>query len=168
MRARAAESTDGSIVLPQAPSVNGARAGKLSVDAPAYTAPPDGPSTPFIPPMHCPACSSEFERLPHETLAIDRCTICRSLWFDSGAESDPEPSADGQAAALACPRCESSPMQPQRRRGVEYLRCPDCSGTYLSASSVRELRAQEPDPHAGYATPETELQTLFALIKRLF
>ncbi|MAV27160.1 MAG: hypothetical protein CMQ05_13770 [Gammaproteobacteria bacterium] len=32
--------------------------------------------------MHCPICDSEMERVVVEDIEVDRCKLCKGLWFD--------------------------------------------------------------------------------------
>lgn len=128
--------------------------------------------------MNCPACSSELEQLKHDRLEIDRCTACRGLWFDetelksylansrAGSGVEGHPAKLGDESPLLCLRCDATPLRACRRGEVEFLKCSDCAGIFLSASSVRELRAQNRDPQVP-ADGGSDI-TLLLLLDSLF
>lgn len=130
--------------------------------------------------MNCPACSSEFEQLKHDRLEIDRCPTCRGLWFDenelksylthsrAGIAVERHAAELGDASLLPCPRCDATAMHACRRRGVEFQKCTGCSGMFLTASSVRELRAQGRDSVEAPPLEDVTGLGVLALLEGLF
>jgi len=130
--------------------------------------------------MNCPACASTFQQLPHDRLVIDRCPTCRGLWFDEnelksylthsrvGIAVERHPATLGEESPLRCPRCESPAMKACRRGGVDFLKCSDCAGLFLSASSVRELRAKSREPLNLPPLADLPALGLLALLENLF
>lgn len=107
--------------------------------------------------MRCPKCDSEMERVVHEEIEVDRCTLCFGLWFDAlekddlvrlkGAKAiDIGSAARGKRYSdlrkVDCPNChvpmlEMVDMQQDR---IEYESCPTCFGTFFDAGEFRDLQ----------------------------
>jgi len=107
--------------------------------------------------LACPKCGTRMERIAHAGVEIDRCTLCRGLWFDSkeaeqlrhvhGAETIDVGDArvgramDGQTG-VECPLCRlplervPDPKQPH----VWVDRCPGCKGAFFDAGEFRDLK----------------------------
>jgi len=106
--------------------------------------------------MRCPKCRADMELLEFEGTEIDRCTICKGIWFDAG---EIEVMRDNQAAVAIdigdastgkqknamdhyqCPRCSGAMVRvvdPQQRH-IWYETCGSCSGSFLDAGELLDL-----------------------------
>ncbi len=122
--------------------------------------------------MRCPKCRADMEQLDFEGTEVDRCTICKGLWFDAG---EIEIMRDNRAAVAIdtgdagigkqsnaidhyqCPRCSGSMVRvvdPQQRH-IWYETCGTCSGSFLDAGELLDLsKVTISDFFKGLATPE--------------
>ena len=110
--------------------------------------------------MRCPKCASAMEKADHEGIEIERCTVCRGLFFDmfelddlkklQGSEAlDPGEAALGKnlnkVDDYPCPKC-SNPMikmVDRRQRHIWYEACSQCFGIFLDAGEFKDLKALE-------------------------
>ena len=97
-----------------------------------------------------------MEQLEFEDTEVDRCTICKGIWFDAG---EIEVMRDNRAAVAIdigdastgkqknamdhyqCPRCSGSMVRvvdPQQRH-IWYETCSSCSGSFLDAGELLDL-----------------------------
>lgn len=105
--------------------------------------------------MDCPKCSHAMEQVVFGDIEVDRCTLCKGLWFDlleherlskmPGAAAidigDPEVGAIfNRDDRISCPRC-SGPMirmvdaaQPH----IWYESCGVCHGVFFDAGEFRD------------------------------
>ena len=107
--------------------------------------------------MHCPKCDSEMERVVVEDIEVDRCKLCKGLWFDmlekedlvsiEGSESiDIGNTALGERydslQRVDCPKChvEMLPMVDKDQTHIHYESCPTCFGTFFDAGEFRDLK----------------------------
>ena len=106
--------------------------------------------------MRCPKCRADMEQVDYEGTEIDRCTICKGLWFDAG---EIELLRDKEAAAAIdtgdasigkksnamddyqCPRCSGAMVRvvDARQRHIWFETCSSCSGSFLDAGELRDL-----------------------------
>jgi len=122
--------------------------------------------------MRCPKCRADMEQLEFEGTEVDRCVICKGIWFDAG---EIEVMRDNRAAVAIdtgdasigtqknamdqyqCPRCSGSMLRvvdPQQRH-IWYETCSSCHGSYLDAGELRDLSATTiSDFFKSLATPE--------------
>jgi len=122
--------------------------------------------------MRCPKCRADMEQVDYEGTEIDRCTICKGIWFDAG-EID---ILRGKEAATAidigdeksgresksidryqCPRCSGAMVRvvDPRQTHIWYETCGSCHGSYLDAGELRDLSSQSIlDFFKDLATPE--------------
>ena len=106
--------------------------------------------------MRCPKCRSDMEQIVYEGTEIDRCTICKGLWFDAGeieavrdkhaaAAIDTGNAATGkQKNALdryQCPRCSGGMIRvvDARQPHIWFETCSSCQGSFLDAGELRDL-----------------------------
>jgi PAT family beta-lactamase induction signal transducer AmpG len=122
--------------------------------------------------MRCPKCRADMEQIDFEGTEIDRCVICKGIWFDAG---EIELMRD-KAAAVAidigdasvgkqsntidryqCPRCSGSMVRvvdPQQRH-IWYETCSSCSGSFLDAGELLDLsKFTIADIFKGFVAPE--------------
>ncbi len=107
--------------------------------------------------MKCPKCDSDFDRIIFEDIEVDRCKLCKGLWFDmlekedlvklEGSESiDVGSVARGERydhlRDISCPRCHQKmiSMVDKDQLHISYESCPRCHGAYLDAGEFRDLK----------------------------
>jgi PAT family beta-lactamase induction signal transducer AmpG len=122
--------------------------------------------------MRCPKCRADMEQIDYEGTEIDRCTICKGIWFDAG---EIDVLRDKQAAAAIdigdeksgkqsnaidhyqCPRCSGAMVRvvdPEQTH-IWYETCSSCHGSYLDAGEMRDLSTMTTlDVFKSLATPE--------------
>ena len=97
-----------------------------------------------------------MEQLDFEGTEVDRCTICKGLWFDAGeievmrdsraavAIDTGDASTGKQSNAIdryRCPRCSGSMVRvvDPRQRHIWYETCGSCSRSFLDAGQLLDL-----------------------------
>ena len=115
-----------------------------------------------------------MEQIEYEGTEIDRCVICKGIWFDAG---EIELMRDKAAAAVIdtgdasvgkqsntidryqCPRCNGSMVRvvdPEQRH-IWYETCNSCNGSYLDAGELLDLsKFTIADIFKGFVAPERE------------
>ncbi len=113
-----------------------------------------------------------MEQLEFEGTEVDRCTICKGIWFDAdeikvmrdkGAAIAID-TGDASIGKLSnaidryqCPRCSGSMVRvvdPQQRH-IWYETCGSCSGSFLDAGELLDLsEVSISDFFKDIATPE--------------
>jgi len=106
--------------------------------------------------MRCPKCRADMEQIEFEGTEIDRCEICRGIWFDAGeielmrdnraavAIDTGDANVGKQSTAIdryPCPRCSGSMVRvvdPQQRH-IWYETCGSCGGSFLDAGELIDL-----------------------------
>jgi len=122
--------------------------------------------------MRCPKCRADMEQIDYEGTEIDRCVICKGIWFDAG---EIEIMKDKQAAATIdtgdakigkqsnkfdnyqCPRCSGAMVRvvDPKQTHIWYETCSSCNGSYLDAGELLDLsKLTISDFFKGLATPE--------------
>jgi uncharacterized protein len=107
--------------------------------------------------MDCPKCGHRMEQVVYSEVEVDRCTLCKGLWFDlleherlkqlDGAESidigDPEVGAIfNRDDRISCPRCGGAmirmvdPQQPH----LWYESCGVCHGVFFDAGEFTDFK----------------------------
>ena len=106
--------------------------------------------------LACPKCGTQMDRISHANVEVDRCTLCKGIWFDpsevdalrelAGAEAIDVGDArvgramDGQTG-VDCPVCRI-PLQrvPDAKQPHVWTdRCPGCKGMFFDAGEFRDL-----------------------------
>ncbi len=122
--------------------------------------------------MRCPKCRADMEQIEFEGTEIDRCKICKGIWFDAGeielmrdnraavAVDTGDASVGKQSNAIdryPCPRCSGSMVRvvdPQQRH-IWYETCGSCGGSFLDAGELIDLsKITIGDFFKDLATPE--------------
>jgi Zn-finger nucleic acid-binding protein len=106
--------------------------------------------------MRCPKCRADMEQLVYDDVEIDRCTICKGLWFDAGEIE----LLQNKEAAVAidtgdadtgkrhnttdnypCPRCagEMIHMVDPKQTHIWYEECGSCKGSFFDAGEFADL-----------------------------
>lgn len=122
--------------------------------------------------MRCPKCAHSMERVAFEGVEVDRCTVCKGLWFDAlehellkkmeGSEEidtgDPEVGElFDKEQQVDCPACHVRMirMVDRDQPHIRFESCTVCYGVYFDAGEftdfkyhtmmdiVRDLRARE-------------------------
>lgn len=122
--------------------------------------------------MRCPKCRADMEQIDYEGTEIDRCTICKGIWFDAG---EIDILQDKQAAAAIdtgdakigkqsnamdnyqCPRCSGSMVKvvDPKQTHIWFETCSSCHGSYLDAGELKDLSTTAiSDFFKSLATPE--------------
>jgi PAT family beta-lactamase induction signal transducer AmpG len=106
--------------------------------------------------MRCPKCRADMEQIDYEGTEIDRCTICKGIWFDEG---EIDVFGDERAAAAIdigsaktgiqnnvldsyqCPRCSAAMVKvvDPARAHIRYETSTSCNGSYLDAGELSTL-----------------------------
>jgi uncharacterized protein len=107
--------------------------------------------------MDCPKCGHAMEAVVFGDVEVDRCTLCKGLWFDPleheelkampGSESidcgDPEVGAVfNRDDRIRCPRCGGpmirmvDPTQPH----IWYESCGVCFGVFFDAGEFTDYK----------------------------
>ncbi len=89
----------------------------------------------------CPSC------LHRNAAAAQHCAACGDLLTPEAVATP--------AAALACPRCRTTPLGEQRYRGQPIARCPRCGGLFVDHRVLHELLRQWTEPAALASTAST-------------
>ena len=107
--------------------------------------------------MQCPKCAHEMEKIEFDDVAVDRCTLCKGIWFDA-LEQDTLKTADGSEEIdsgdpevgklfdkednVNCPIC-SIPMlkmvDPDQTH-IHYESCSVCYGAFFDAGEFTDLK----------------------------
>src|SRR3989304_1595600 len=96
--------------------------------------------------MKCPQCGSGLVSVQFQTISVDKCPVCRGVWFDSGELSllvqemkkgelrveEPGPRAERSGPNL-CPRCSERLLtfDYQYNANIPLNRCPACKGIWV-------------------------------------
>ena len=111
--------------------------------------------------MDCPKCGHAMEQVVYADIEVDRCTLCKGLWFDMleheqlkgirGAEAID--TGDREVGAvfnrddrIRCPRCGGrmirmvDPAQPH----IWYESCGTCHGVFFDAGEFTDYKRHTP------------------------
>ena len=113
-----------------------------------------------------------MEQIDYEGTEIDRCTICKGIWFDAGEIEALKNKKAAKAIDIGddrvgkqantmdnyqCPRCSGAMVRvvdPQQTH-IWYETCSSCNGSYLDAGELKDLaNTTISDFFKGIATPE--------------
>jgi uncharacterized protein len=107
--------------------------------------------------MDCPKCGHPMEQVVYAEIEVDRCTLCKGLWFDlleheqlkavPGAEQidtgDPEVgSIFNRDDRISCPRCNALMirMVDAQQPHIRYESCGVCHGVFFDAGEFRDFK----------------------------
>lgn len=107
--------------------------------------------------MDCPKCSHPMEQVSFQGIEVDRCTLCKGLWFDlleherlskiPGSETldmgDPEVGAlFNRSDHIRCPRCGSGMvrMVDSDQPHIWYESCSSCYGVFFDAGEFSDFK----------------------------
>ena len=106
--------------------------------------------------MHCPKCRIVMDKVEVDGVEVDRCQICKGLWFDTG---EADALRDAKAAKVIdtgnawegsqldfidryrCPRCGGvmSRSADTKQKHIHFETCADCQGSFFDAGEFRQL-----------------------------
>lgn len=106
--------------------------------------------------MQCPKCAGRMTPVVMDDVTVDRCELCRGIWFDA-AEGEKLAAATGGAKVddgsafvgemknacndVDCPRC-NGPMvsvRPDEGKDFHVERCPTCKGAFFDAGEFKQV-----------------------------
>jgi len=107
--------------------------------------------------MECPKCESEMEVVEYQGISVDRCTMCRGMWFDmlehehlkaiEGSESidigsDELGERYNKIDHIKCPACKSQliRMVDRDQPHIWYEACTSCYGVFFDAGEFRDYK----------------------------
>lgn len=106
--------------------------------------------------MKCPKCQSAMEAVVYNDVEIDRCTICKGIWFDAGEAEELRNARAAKAIDVGpedtgahmnaidrylCPRCSGGMvrMVDPKQSHIWYEKCSSCGGSFFDAGEFRDL-----------------------------
>lgn len=111
--------------------------------------------------MDCPKCGHVMEQVVYADIEVDRCTLCKGLWFDMlehvqlkaihGAEAID--TGDRQVGAvfnrddrIHCPRCHGPMirMVDREQPHIWYESCGACHGVFFDAGEFTDFKRFTP------------------------
>lgn len=109
--------------------------------------------------MLCPKCRVKMDKLTVEDVEVDRCQICKGLWFDAGeAQALRNKKAAGKIDTgnawegkqldfirnYACPNCGGRMVKSvdQRQKHIHYESCSECEGSFFDAGEFLDLSSR--------------------------
>ncbi len=107
--------------------------------------------------MKCPKCEHEMEVVAFKDVEVDRCTLCKGLWFDSfeaeqlkhmkGSEEidigDPDVGrVFNRDDRIDCPRCKTAMirMVDPKQTHIWMESCTVCHGVFFDAGEFRDFK----------------------------
>ena len=112
-------------------------------------------TTPYA--VRCPKCQNLMEKVTFKDVEVDRCLVCRGLWFDILEHEDLKKLAGaakavdtGDAKAgrkgngmkpVKCPKCQAQMIQvhdPQQPH-LTFDQCEVCDGLFMDAGEFRDF-----------------------------
>lgn len=107
--------------------------------------------------MECPKCRHPMEQVTFQGIEVDRCSLCKGLWFDlleherlgriPGSESidsgDPEVGAMfNRTGNITCPRCGGAMirMVDAAQPHIWYESCSACYGVFFDAGEFTDFK----------------------------
>jgi uncharacterized protein len=110
--------------------------------------------------VKCPKCGGALQPVGHDSIEVDRCTLCGGLWFDR-LEADKLLNAKGNSQAvdtgaasvgvqhneqgkIECPRCHTLMirMVDLEQHHIWYESCTVCYGKWFDAGEFKDLQEE--------------------------
>lgn len=102
----------------------------------------------------CIDCDKTMVQETHATVTVDRCPECGGMWFDPGeiqqhleaidprlkvvpVDEELRPSTAGMRQR--CPGCAEDALELGAYRGVSFLKCSSCGGTFVEEAQLAYL-----------------------------
>jgi Zn-finger nucleic acid-binding protein len=109
--------------------------------------------------MNCPKCNSEMEKVTYHNIQVDRCKVCKGIWFDmlehehlkaiEGSEAiDIGSPAVGKQfnkmSIVNCPVCQTQmiPMVDNKQPHIWYESCTSCYGVFFDAGEFKDYKEE--------------------------
>lgn len=109
--------------------------------------------------MHCPKCRVVMDKVEVDDIEVDRCQICKGLWFDAGeieslknrkaaTKVDTGNPWEGKQLDFInkyqCPRCGArmSRSTDSKQTHIHYETCSDCNGSFFDAGEFLDLSSR--------------------------
>ena len=107
--------------------------------------------------LTCPKCAGAMEPVTHGDITVERCTVCKGIWFDL-MEQRRLRTAPGAAAIdtgspvagsrtdehrrITCPKCRTgmTHLRDVDNRTIEYEYCAVCNGAFFDAGEFVRYR----------------------------
>ena len=107
--------------------------------------------------LDCPKCAGKMETVTLGAVEVDRCNMCRGIWFDAAecmelkALPDCEPVDAGSpfigalkdgTQNIDCPVCKVRMVSfdpPNKQREFKLERCPQCKGMFFDAGEFTDF-----------------------------
>jgi uncharacterized protein len=107
--------------------------------------------------MNCPKCMEPMAQVYYAGVAVDRCTVCKGIFFDELEKEQLQEIKDGEGVDIGssalgarfntrnrinCPRCGNpmicmaDPNQPH----IWFEHCTTCGGSFLDAGELHDLK----------------------------
>ena len=107
--------------------------------------------------MQCPKCAHDMEKVTFENVEVDRCKLCKGIWFDAlehevlknikGSEVvDVGDSEVGELfnreGQVDCPVCKVPMLRmvDKDQAHIWYEGCPVCYGVFFDAGEFRDFK----------------------------
>ena len=107
--------------------------------------------------MQCPKCAHDMEKMSYKDIEVDRCTLCKGLWFDAlehealkatpGSEAidsgDPEVGKlFNEEERVKCPVCHVPmlKMVDAEQPHIWYESCTVCYGVFFDAGEFTDYK----------------------------
>lgn len=108
--------------------------------------------------MQCPKCAHDMEKVTYENVEVDRCKLCKGLWFDvmeheilkglkGGEQVDVGDAEVGELFnredRIDCPVCKVPMVRlvDGEQPHIWYEGCPVCYGVFFDAGEFRDLKS---------------------------
>jgi len=107
--------------------------------------------------MKCPKCAGEFEKVDFRGVEVDRCEVCKGIFFDFAEDEELRGmfGSEGidtgyeeigkqmdEITNVPCPSCNAVmlTLRDQEQDHVSFEVCPKCYGVFLDAGEFRDLK----------------------------
>ena len=107
--------------------------------------------------LDCPKCPGKMSKVTLGGVEVDRCELCRGIWFDADEFARLREIADSHTIDdgspiigslkdarrnAGCPICKVPMVSfdaPDIKRGFKLERCPRCKGMFFDAGEYRDF-----------------------------
>lgn len=106
--------------------------------------------------MICPKCKNDLKAVEFEGVEVDRCDVCKGIWFDAGERDwlfgedaaivldtgDPGVGKqNNQIVRYRCPRCNGGMLRKtdHRHSRIQYEECTSCRGSFFDAGEFTAM-----------------------------
>lgn len=109
--------------------------------------------------MLCPKCRIKMDKVDVQDVEVDRCQICKGIWFDEGeseklrspkaaAKLDTGDPWEGKQLDFInryqCPRCGGKMTRAvdSKQQHIQFETCNDCHGSFFDAGEFKDLSSR--------------------------